>query len=120
MPRKPTAIEDRLIMALYGLEKSGKSHFLLTALEPIRIINTDYGIDELFRAHPEFMSLDVEIEDIPILTPGDHEAGQVALALFHTRYLEWLAYCGERGGTLAIDNATFLWDLVQLVKLEEA
>jgi hypothetical protein len=107
-------------MALYGLEKTGKSHFCLTAPEPIRIVNTDYGIDELFRAHPEFMSLDVEIEDIPILTPGEHEAAQAALALFHTRYLEWLAYCGERGGTVVLDNATFLWDIVQLVKLEEA
>jgi hypothetical protein len=117
-----------LILATWGDIKSGKSHFLYTCPEPIRIINTDYGLDEIASAHPEFYKLDLEIEDIPVkLVPslGDMDdasfrRAQESLALFHERWLEWLPEIGDAAGTVAIDNATFLWDLVQYVKLEEA
>lgn len=119
MPRRPADIHPRLILGLYGPPGSGKTHFCLTAPEPIKFINTDFGIDELFGKHPEFGTLDIEIEDIA-RRPDDHDDAKRCLALFHHTFLDWLEVCDDRAGTLVVDNATTLWELIREVKLEEA
>lgn len=119
MPRRPADIHPRLIVGAYGLPKSGKTHFCLTAPGPLRVINTDFGIDEVIAQHANFRVADIEIEDI-FYKPDDHESMKAALVLFHQRFPEYLAYCNERAGTVIIDNATTLWFIIREVKLEEA
>lgn len=41
----PTQIPKRLITSVYGLEKSGKTHFALTAPEPIILFDIDIGCE---------------------------------------------------------------------------
>ncbi len=117
MPRRPADIHPRLILGLYGPPKSGKSHFTLTAPQPIKFINTDFGIDELI-VRPEFAQLNIEIEDVAP-KPDDHDDAKRCLALFHETFLRWLDYCNDRAGTLVIDNATTLIEIIREVKLEE-
>lgn len=119
MPYRPSDVPARLILGVWGEPKSGKSHFGLMAPEPVYVLNLDFGIAELL-CKPEFRSRDITIEDIPVVDPGVHESGQAALALFHKTYLDFLTQADAHGGTVVIDNGTFLWDLVQTVKLEEA
>ena len=124
MPYRPQPDDiDRMIVALWGGEKTGKTHFCLTAPQPIYLINTDHGYRELLR-RPEFRDLDILVEDIcedPAAGAlGSFEAAQPALALFHETYMGWIQELKQHTGTIIIDNASFLWDLVQYVKLEEA
>jgi hypothetical protein len=125
MPYRPEPADDeRLVVALWGAEKTGKTHTLLTAPQPIYLINTDYGFRELLR-RPEFKKLDLWVEDIgeeigPDMKPGSFEAAQAGVARFHETWTGWIEELKQHPGTLAVDNASFLWELICYVKLEEA
>lgn len=119
MPYRPSDIPERLVLGVWGEPKTGKTHFCLTAPQPLYFLNTDYGVSELLR-RPEFRSLDIQIEDIPILDPGNHKSARDGLARFHEQYLAWLEEANATKGTVIVDNASFLWQLISVVKLEEA
>ncbi len=122
MPYRPDpAAFERLIVALWGDKKTGKTHCALTFPQPLYLINTDHGFMELLHKFP---GLDIEVEDIcedPAAGAlGSFEAAQPALARFQETYVSWIQELKRHPGTIIIDNATFLWELVQYVKLEEA
>src|SRR5215471_1022312 len=125
MPYRPSTKRlERLVIGLWGDAKTGKTHFCLTAPGPLYLINTDHGFSELL-GRDEFRDLDIwaedVTEDISAGTPGSFEAAQAALARFHETYTGWIQQIERNGrGTIIVDNASFLWELVQYVKLEEA
>ncbi len=122
MPYRPQPDDmERLVVALWGDKKTGKTHCAFTFPQPIYLINTDHGFRELLHKFP---GLDIQVEDIcedpSAGALGSFEAAQPALARFHETYMAWIAELKDHPGTIVIDNASFLWDLVQYVKLEEA
>lgn len=106
---------SRLVVAVWGEPKVGKTHFALTFPEPIRFLNLDFGLRELL---PKFSTKDVAWSDLATTSTTDLEESQRILKVFHADYLQAVEEC-QHGGTVVIDTATLLWQMVQTVKLHE-
>lgn len=107
----PADAAKRLVLSLWGDAKEGKTHFSLTAPPPIWYINLDFGVDELLHKFP---GLDVRRADLEMTEATDASTYKKLLANFHKDYVEALTM----GGTVVVDTATQLWQVVQKVKLD--
>jgi hypothetical protein len=116
MPFRPAQADTlrRLVVSLWGDPKVGKTHFALTCPEPIRYLNLDFGVAELV---PRFAGKQIEVSDLQLADVGSLRECSRILEQFYKDYLWALEH--SAGGTVVVDTATQVWQLVQTVKLEE-
>ena len=113
MPENP-----RLVMSVWGGDKTGKTSLGLTFPAPVLDLNLDFGIDELFYTRPELLGK-VMKHDLQLNELTEPETWGQLLVDFHTHYLAALVYANDRGGTVMVDTATQLWQVIQAVKVEQ-
>lgn len=105
-----------LTIDIHGSTKSGRSHFFLTAPDPILVLNFDFGLDE---ARDKFPDKYVATADYLL---GEHDTLGAYKQMLAKVWSEWVNICDqvkELGGTAVIDTATQLWQLIYTVKLYE-
>lgn len=106
---------SRLLVTAWGPPKSGKSHFALTFPDPIMIVNLDRSVEDI---QYKFSGKEIWRGDIEIPKRLDAEACAQILNLIDEVLDQSLPEIDERGGTLVIDTATWLWQVVQKVLLQ--
>jgi hypothetical protein len=109
----------RLITLHWGDSKTGKTDTALSFPEGIWFGNINFGVDELLLG-PRYSGRDVDIEDFKIENPGNHEECQRAVAQFHIWWTRALEEANRVHGTVVVDTTSELWELIRVVKLEEA
>lgn len=112
----PDNLPKRLILSLFATEKQGKTHFALTAPEPIYFMNLDYGVQELL-GKPQFKEKHIELANHDMTEETDAATYKTLLGAFHRDYTEVLRD-GQDGGTLVVDTGTQLWQMIRVVKLD--
>lgn len=116
--RANAAVKKRLIMAIDGREKSGKSHFALSGPEPIGVINLDIGLDGVIQKWQDdkavwVQDVKVNIQELKELTP-QAAAGEADRA-YSTVVKAYKAVLGE-ARTIIWDNATEIWELLRMAR----
>lgn len=114
--RSNSEVRRRLIMAIDGATKSGKSHFALTAPEPICVINHDFGLEgvvEKFQSDKDIYVLDVpfNVEEFRNMDPK--RAAQAADDILKKIKAATQKVLGQ-ARTVIVDKATETWELVRL------
>jgi len=97
----------RLISAVWGPEKSGKTHFALTFPEPIHFLNYDYGLEDLMSQFPGKRIIPHNIgEDDPYSL--DNLLGESPkvpmMKKVLTIYRDSMREAGKEGGTVVVDT----------------
>lgn len=110
----PDNLPSRLVLSVCGGPKVGKTHFALTATPPIRYLNLDFGILELL---PKFPDLDIEVAHHNMTDDTNPITFGKLLRAFHADYL-W-ALANTPGGTVVVDTATQLWQIIQKINLDD-
>lgn len=107
----------RLVLSLWGNTKEGKTHFALGAPRPLRWIDLDMGVLELLGKFPDLASGSGNFTRAAFNMTEQTDAGTFGQLLkdVHAAYL-W-ALANSDGGTVVVDTATQLWQVVQTVKL---
>lgn len=111
----PLDVKHRLILAVDGLEKHGKTSFGLSAPGPIVLFNFDYGLEGVVQKYAKDKK--VYVEDMKLDIPPDakeKQAEEIAGALwrrFRTRYLEALKL---KARSIVWDTGTEVWELLRL------
>jgi len=116
--RANDAVKKRLIMAIDGREKSGKSHFALSGPEPVGVINLDIGLDGVVQKWQDdkevwVQDVKVSIQDLKELTP-QAAAGEADRA-YSAVVKAYKAVLGE-ARTIVWDNATEIWELLRMAR----
>jgi hypothetical protein len=116
--RANEAVKKRLIMAIDGREKSGKSHFALSGPEPIGVINLDIGLDGVVQKWQDdkeiwVQDVKVNIQELKELTP--QAAASEADRAFISVVKAYKAVLGE-ARTIVWDNATEIWELLRMAR----
>jgi hypothetical protein len=116
--RASEAVKRRLIMAIDGREKSGKSHFALSGPEPIAVINLDIGLDGVVQKWQDdkevwVQDIKVDIQGLKELTP--QAAANEADRAFSAVVKAYKAVLGE-ARTIIYDNATEIWELLRMAR----
>lgn len=114
-----SASSQRLVVAIWGREKSGKTQMALSFPDPLYFFNFDWGVEhhlprlqkegrEVYVASYLPTTADISVDD----------AGAI-LRAFEQDYTNALSATRKRGGgTLVIDTGTQLWQLVSSCFLE--
>lgn len=111
LPPEPNL--NRIVLAIYGNEKQGKSHFALTAPRPIAYFDFDKGIQRPLR---NFAFADGELLYTTYDTePVKQDINNRTLLQFIDSY-KWAIRSGEFR-TCVIDTGSALWELIRLAKL---
>ncbi len=117
LSKRPIAPKRGITVHIWGLPKSGKSRFGLSAPQPA-LINFDRSEDWLLQA----LELDI-LRDRIVLPPGEITlpAARAALAQFEQDMVQAKALsAGGACETIFIDGGSQLTDIITLVKLDEA
>ena len=110
----PIQLPHRLIMRVGGLDKSGKTHFGLTAPSPISVINADRGLEgvvEKFAGQKE-IHVTPNFRDMPSETEKEQEARWKAL---YDCY--WSALEDKTMRSIIFDTDTEAWEIARLAGL---
>lgn len=109
----------RLIVAIDGLEKSGKSDFALRDTPaPIAVINTDVGLEgvvQKFQDHKEIYKSD-HILNFPIGGDPVKIATMANIVWAKAKKDFFGALENKKIRTLVVDTATELWELLRLAR----
>lgn len=112
LPEKPR----RLVVTSWGAPKAGKSHFALTFPSPIVYLNLDFGVADLQWKFPE---TEVWRADFPVPKLSNIAGCADLLTQLDEVLDQSCRDLQERGGgTVVIDTASLLWQLVQKVDLQ--
>lgn len=109
-----TGLPRRLILRVGGLDKSGKTHFALTAPSPIAIINADRGLEgvaEKFLGEKE-INVTPNFRDMPSETEDQQEKRWSEL---YDCY--WSALEDNSTRSIVMDTDTEAWEIARLAKL---
>jgi hypothetical protein len=104
----------RIVAAIRGNAKEGKTTLALDFPEPVLIFNFDYGYEAaaryILQKNPgkALHHFDMPISDET--TPTEMAS---ILKKFQAKYNEALAYCDANKGTVIVDTASDLWRVVQ-------
>jgi hypothetical protein len=106
----------RLVMAVWGQEKVGKTTFALSFPEPIRFIDWNYGTEGLEKWYQDKA---VEFARYGVTPLSTNKEVADAVKEFQADYMSSLKFCAPEGGTVVVDTGSELYDNVQRAKLEE-
>lgn len=119
--RAEAEVRKRLICAIDGLEKQGKTHFALTAPGPIAVISTDIGLDgviQKFQKKKEIWVAEHKIDVPGLIRDTDiqvvSKAAQTAWKELGNRYQEALETPEIR--TIIWDTATEFWEILRMAR----
>jgi hypothetical protein len=104
----------RLIIRVGGVDKSGKTHFALTAPAPISVINADRGLEgvvEKFASEKEIYTTP-NFRDMPSETEKEQEKRWKAL---YDCY--WAALEDKSTRSIVFDTDTEAWEIARLAEL---
>ena len=105
---------ERMIVGVWGEQKSGKTQFALTFPDPIFYFNFDWGMEHHL---PGLRSREVFVADYLTVNPQLTESeAESMLAGFERDYGAALKV---GNGTLVIDTGTALWNLASKVFLDD-
>jgi hypothetical protein len=104
-------VHNRLVLALRGKEKQGKTHFALTAPGPIALFNQDVGLEGVIH---KFTSDKV----IAVYEFGEYSTKVLADQEWN-RFLRAWQMCLARDDlrTIIMDTATDVWELARMAYL---
>lgn len=102
----------RHVVSIWGDSKEGKTHLALTFPPPLYFLSLDPGVRELLWKFP---GKPVYISDLEMTEKNDPVTYQKLLDQFVTDYVKALLDAGD--GTVVVDTATQVWQIVQKVKL---
>jgi hypothetical protein len=110
------ASERGLVIAVWGEEKTGKNFFSYSFPEPIRVMNFDGRWQEA-RNNPDHAAKDIQAARFTDITPRfDAEDWGSVLDDFIDTWEATIADMDE--GTVILDTATQVWQLVQNVMID--
>lgn len=110
------APSKRLVASVWGPPKAGKTHLALTFPAPIYLLNLDLGLDPLLS---KFDGKTIHDARFVVDDPEDYGSVARTLTNFIHAY-EWaLKEADDAAGTVVVDTASLLWDMVQVVKLAQ-
>lgn len=104
-------IVPRLIAAVSGLEKQGKSSFALSAPGPIIYFSFDYGLEGVVGKYAK--SKDIYVKEYRYRYNDAPDKYSSLWASFATDFNNALK---SKARTIAIDTATELWELLRLAR----
>jgi hypothetical protein len=115
METEPSPTElPRLLLATDGPQKSGKTHFALTAPGPIGLINFDLGLEGMIdKFYAKNKTIGVKTIRIPEKLTQDN--AKECYKEFKTTYDKLLASPQVR--TVVVDTGTDLWDIMRMASL---
>lgn len=103
---------------VWGGPKEGKTHFALSAPQPVYLIDLDFGSVPLLAT--TFKDQEIYRVGYRVNETLDPSSSRDMLIQLHSDYAAALADLRERGqGTIVIDTLTHLTQLIQTVKLAE-
>jgi hypothetical protein len=102
----------RLVISIWGGEKTGKTTFATTFPEPILFHNFDYSLDELLIKRPELLGR-IGQAKFPVTETMIARELEPILDSFTSRFGTAIEYLAKHGGSLAVDTTTQLWQIVQ-------
>lgn len=103
----------RLICAVTGMEKTGKTHFSLTGKGPVFYHNFDLGYEGVVE---KFLpSRQIYVASYSYTSKDGKEAWNEAWTKFQTDFKYALKHCGD--GTVVVDTETACWELIRLLRL---
>lgn len=116
--RAKEAVKRRLIMALDGKEKSGKSDFALRDTPaPIAVINTDIGLDGVIQKFQHDKEIHKSDHILSFPAGGDAKAiATKADAVWIKAKRDYFGALEAGVRTLVIDTATELWEILRLAR----
>jgi hypothetical protein len=104
-------IKKRLIVAVEGQEKTGKTHFALTAPGPIGFQDIDIGTEGVVEQFTH--EKEIHLAEYALDFPYDQKVAEQTWRQFTNDYKQLL---GADVRTGIIDNATEVWDLLRVAK----
>lgn len=105
------SVQDRMIVSVRGLEKQGKTHFALTAPDPIAVFSLDIGTEGVVS---KFKRDGKKIIIKDLSTGGDADEGEKVWEGFKKAYSACLQ--DSQVKTVVIDTETELWELIRLAR----
>jgi hypothetical protein len=116
--RASGATKKRVIFAIDGPEKSGKTNFILTMPEPMAIINIDVGLDGVVQKQQDekeiwVLDVNVSIQDLKALQPKD--AAMEANRAWGRILKAYQSVLGE-ARSIVFDNATEAWEILRMAR----
>ena len=105
---------DRLIVAVWGPPKTGKTTFALTAPGPIYFHNFDWGLE-----HHLGKLADKKVYVASYLSVGPELTADEAKDMLKAFERDYAAALKAGEGTIVIDTATQLWQITSKVFLED-
>ena len=105
----------RMILGLDGLEKSGKTHFSLTAPDPIGYISLDMGLEGVVHKF-KHKRIQVFEYDVPLPTPDDAEPVDYLKLWGEVRRTYTSLLITKEVRTVVVDTGTELWELNRLAR----
>lgn len=113
------AVDDRLIVSVWGETKRGKTAFSLSFPEPIFYLDFDLQISELLRVRTELLKKAIQRAQYFVPENPTVEEAAIILAGFLDDYQDACEIAAKDNGTVVVDTATILNTLVQKVKVGE-
>lgn len=106
---KDKAFQPRIILSLEGLEKTGKTHFSLTAPGPIALFSTDIGEEGVVSKFKNVWVMSID-------KISDDSAGQAPAEFnrFKEAYMDIIH--GKSVRTIVIDTATEIWEILRMAR----
>lgn len=103
----------RLLVTSWGTTKVGRTHFALTFPDPIAVFDFDAGVKDI-----EWKFPDKEVYRAPLYVPNGVDECARLLSQFEEALVQTCHDFQNRGGgTVVLDTASILWQLVQRVDL---
>lgn len=106
-------MSDRIVIGVWGNQKKGKTHFALTAPEPIFLFDFDHGIEGVAD------KFDKEIYQAVYYVPEEPSYNQQRNILDKFKSEYHATRREESEGTIVLDSFTQIWNLISAVKIEE-
>jgi hypothetical protein len=104
-------VTPRLVLSIEALEKQGKTHFALTAPDPMAYFNFDTGEEGVIH---KFINSGKEIIVNNMEVPKDQEASGKEWDRFEKAYYKIFEHKYAR--TVVVDTGTEMWELVRMAK----
>jgi len=102
-------VPSRLVVAVWGEEKTGKTSFALTMPSPIYVANFDYGYRPIISVAEgkELHVASYVLPDVFSVSSYKH-----IIADFQKDWSDAIATAANRNGSVVIDTASQLWTIV--------
>ncbi len=107
----------RLIMALNGLEKTGKTHFALTAPAPITYLSLDFGTDGVIQPFAAKKLIRIKEYKIPKARKSvEREEARKQAEEVWDEFKDDYQFALDNSRTVVVDTETEVYELIRLAR----